>query len=138
MLEKFPSAIGLSMFTSLFMNRVLPIKAIANEREKLNYKQEFNLSDTKVKINLKEILRREGVPFKNNAKLKELQTSVLNTLEIKSQESCHGQQISSDIEIKSPPSGKDIPFTKCVSGKLHPPKKFKLLFSPIKKSSGTR
>ena len=126
-------------------------KTIAYEREKLNsiitiYKQELNLSDTKVKIkNLKEILRHEGVPFKNNAKLEELQTLVLNISEIKSQYSCNGQQISSDVEMKSPPSGKDIPFTKRVGGKptasidytpeRHPPKKFKKLFSPIKKSS---
>ncbi|KAL9977955.1 hypothetical protein ACROYT_G015423 [Oculina patagonica] len=57
---------------------------IVYEKEKLNsivnfYKHELNLSDTKVKIKyLKEILRHEEVPFKNNAKLDDLQSLVMN------------------------------------------------------------
>ena len=125
-------------------------KTLSYENEKLNsiisfYKHELNLSDNKVKIkNLKEILRHEAILFPDNARLDELKTLVLNIPDGRTQNTSTVPNNVPDINMTSPPSVKDMPSVKRMSGmpnettdytpERHAPKKLKKFFSPMKNS----
>ena len=126
-------------------------KTLSYEKDKLNsiisfYKNELNLSDNKVKIkNLKEILRHEAISFQNNARLDDLKTLVLNIPDGRTQNTSPIPNNVPDINITTPPSVKDMPCVKRMSGtpkdtkdytpERHAPKKLKKFFSPLKKPS---
>ena len=125
-------------------------KTLSYEKDKLNsiisfYKHMLNLSDNKVKIkNLKEILRHEAISFENNARLDELKTLVLNIPDGRAQNTSPMPNSVPDIGMTTPPSVKDMPSVKRMSGspkkttdytpERHAPKKLKTFFSPLKKS----
>jgi len=125
-------------------------KTLSYEKDKLNsiisfYKHELNLSDNKVKIkNLKEILRHEAISFQNNARLDDLKALVLNIPDGRTQNTSHIPKKVPDLNMTTPPSVKDMPSVKRMSGtpkdtkdytpERHAPKKLKKFFSPLKRS----
>ena len=127
-------------------------KTSSYEKEKLSfiisfYKNELNLSDTKVKIkNLKAILEHGGISFSTSAQFEDLKKLVLNISERKTCIKHNSLHKSFDINMKTPPQVKTVPSKKRHSltptesegytPDRHATKKLKnKVFSPLRKSS---
>ena len=93
---------------------------------------------------MKEILRHEAISFPNSARLDELKTLVLNIPDGRTQNTSTMPNNVPDINMTTPPSVKDMPSVKRMSGmpnektdyipERHAPKKLKNYFPLCRKS----